>query len=240
MDLDLDRVETAFRTDRCMPWSDRSERLSSTLSRCLLRLYRTELVACWIPAVDGLAKRLANGARVADIGCGLGEPLLLVAQAFPATQAVGIDSHQKSLDEAASRAGNLGLSSQTEFRREDAAAFAGGPYDVVFFFNALHDLPNPSAALARAHHQLAEDGIVFIVEPMAKEHVTLAVGDPVSRIAYGSSSMLCTPGAAQRPNSAMGNQVPTSTWHRLLDAAGFQNFQLTATTAFSRVMVAQR
>ncbi len=155
----------------------------------------------WFPAIDGLVGKLADGARVADIGSGHGAATLLMAQAWPRSTFTGFDLDERAIAVARSRATAAGAPATVGFTVADAAGFGPGPYDVVTFFDALHDLGDPVAVLRRAHDLLTPGGIVVAVEPWSTDRLDDSIGNPIARLNYAISTSMCTPTSLAQPGA---------------------------------------
>lgn len=192
---DEDKAVEAFRTGRGIPWGDHDGRLHCGVASFYRNAYRGSLVAEWLPALDGVIAKLEAGALVADIGCGHGHSTVLMAQAFPASRFRGFDTHPDSVAEAGRIAAAAGVGGTATFATARADDYPGAGYDLICFFDALHDMGDPVAAAAHAARTLAPDGTVMLVEPFANDRVEDNVS-PVARLYYAAS----TPSAAPTPS----------------------------------------
>jgi ubiquinone/menaquinone biosynthesis C-methylase UbiE len=233
------RILDAFRGDGKLAWEDQAPCLFGAVDRFYRTGYATSLLAEWVPALDGIHATLERGGRVADVGCGRGTALVMMAEAFPNSTFVGIDNHDHSLARASEHVAHAGVGRNVRLERGDAAAFDGGPYDLVCFLDALHDIGDPDAAIRNARRQLADSGSVMLVEPAANDTVEDSVGDIAAQLYYPGSAFLCTPNAISQGATALGNQVPESTWRDLFTRAGFTRFARIADTPFNRVFEAR-
>jgi SAM-dependent methyltransferase len=234
-----DRIDEAFRTDGAVPWGEQHSSLFAAVDRFFGTTYRSALVSQWLPALDGVDERLAGGGRVLDVGCGLGTATVLLAEAYPAATVVGVDIHQPSLDEGAKRAADAGVSDRVTFVAGSATDYGGGPYDLICFFDSLHDMGDPLGAVVHARRQLAPGGTVLAVEPMAAESPAEAAQSPAAQLYYPSSAVLCTPHAVSEGGIGFGNQVPEHTWRDVFGQAGFGHFRRATETPFNRVFEAR-
>jgi SAM-dependent methyltransferase len=234
-----DRIEEAFRTDGAVPWGEQHPSLFAAVDRFFGTTYRAALVSQWLPALDGVDQRLASGGRILDVGCGLGTATVLLAEACPAATVVGVDTHQPSLDEGSKRAAEAGVSDRVTFVAGRATDYGGGPYDLICFFDSLHDMGDPLGALTHARRHLAPGGTVLAVEPMAAESPAEAAQSPAAQLYYPSSAVLCTPHAVSEGGFGLGNQVPEHTWRDLFGQAGFGHFRRATETPFNRVFEAR-
>jgi SAM-dependent methyltransferase len=192
----------------------------------------------WLPAVDGLVERLDRGATVADVGCGHGASAIMMAQAFPNSTFTGIDVHAESIETARRRAAEAGVEDRVTFEVADAVAYAG-TYDVVAFFDALHDLGDPVGAARRARAALAPDGVCLVVEPFAGDTIEENL-TPIGRYFYGISTLVCTPGSLSQPGRAgLGTQAGEARLRDVLVEGGFGSVRRVAETPFNLVLEAR-
>ncbi|MHA7261847.1 class I SAM-dependent methyltransferase [Arthrobacter sp. TMN-37] len=234
------RIDAAFRSDGALSWGDQNPGLFDGFDRSFGPIYRACLLTQWLPALSGIESKLAAGARVADIGAGQATAVTLMAAEFPASRFVAVDLHQGSLGAAAKKAAAEGVADRIRMENASGAEYAGGPYDLITFFDSLHDMGDPEQVIANAARQVAEDGSVMVVEPMTAEGPDDAAGMFAARLFYPSSAMLCTPSALAGGTTALGNQVPDETWARLFHRNGFTSFRRVAQTPFNRVFEARR
>jgi SAM-dependent methyltransferase len=213
-----EQIVAAFRGDGRLDWGDQSPCLFGAVDRYYRTGYASSLLPEWLRALDGVVAVLTRGGRVADVGCGHGTTLAMMAAAFPATVFVGVDRHEPSLARAGGRVAASGVATSVRLEHADATTFAGGPYDLICFFDALHDIGDPARAIAHARHQLAPAGSVMVVEPAAQETLVERVGDLAAQLYYPGSAFLCTPNALAQGGVALGNQVPEATWRDLFGA----------------------
>lgn len=233
----LDRLEHAFRGDGGVEYGDYPSSVHHGIERFFRTAYVNELAKSWFPAVPGLLDKLEAGARVADVGCGHGVATRLVAQLWPASTVTGFDRHAASVTVA--RAAAMEAGADVVFHVADSAEFGPGPFDVVVFFDALHDLGDPRAALRRAYEVLAPGGIVVAVEPHSTDDLTAGIGNPVARLNWAASTALCTPGSLSQPGAyGLGNQGGPGKRLDLLTDAGFADAVLAADTGFNLVVAA--
>jgi SAM-dependent methyltransferase len=200
--------------------------------------YAANLVSSWVPALDGVADRLNTGARVADVGCGHGASTILMAQAWPKSSFVGFDYHRPSIERARKAAADAGVGDRCSFEVAAAADYPGEGYDLVAVFDALHDLGDPAGAAAHVRRSLAHDGTFLLVEPAAGERVEDNL-NPVGRIFYSASTLICVPNALSQGGPALGSQVPEARLRELLAQAGFGRVRRAAETPFNRVLEAR-
>ena len=236
---DEEAITQAFRSGGGVGWHQHHHELFIGTEMFFRSNYVGNLIDSWLPALDGVVERLEAGARVADVGCGHGASTLLMAHAFPRSTFVGYDYHPESVEAARRAAEREGLSERVRFDVAPATTYPGKGYDLVAFFDCLHDMGDPEAAARHVLRSLAPDGTWMIVEPFANERVEDNL-NPIGRIFYSASTMICTPGAISQDGSlALGAQVPESRWRELILGAGFQSFRRATQTPFNRIFEAR-
>jgi SAM-dependent methyltransferase len=235
---DEPRTIEAIRTGRGVSWGDHDGRLHCGVAAFFRNGYRASLVAEWLPALEGVVEKLEAGARVADIGCGHGHSTLLMAEAFPASRFVGFDTHQGSVDAARENASTSGLDGRVEFFRADAKSALPGRYDLICFFDCLHDLGHPVEAARRAREALAKDGTLMLVEPYASDRVEENL-NPVGQIYYTGSTWLCCAHAISEDGThVLGAQAGVSRLSQICREAGFTRIRTAAQTPFNLILEA--
>jgi SAM-dependent methyltransferase len=233
------KIADAFRSGRGVGWHEHSRCLFCGTERFFRPGYRQNLLPSWLPALDGVVAKLEAGARVADVGCGHGASTLVMAEAFPNSRFVGFDYHLPSVEAAREAAAKAGLDGRVSFEVASAKEFPGRDYDLVTFFDCLHDMGDPVGAAAHVREALAPDGTWLVVEPFA--HDTLAENlNPVGRIYYAASTMICTPASmSQEVGLALGAQAGEARLREVTREAGFSRFRRAAETPFNLVLEAR-
>ena len=217
--LDEPKVAEAFRSGHGVAWHDHSKCLFSGTERFFRPGYNVNLVDGWLPALDGVVARLEAGARVADVGCGHGASTIVMAKAFPRSQFTGFDYHEASIERARAAAAEAGVADNTRFEVAPAKSFTG-TYDLVAFFDCLHDMGDPVGAAAHVRERLAPDGTWMIVEPMAGDRLEENL-NPVGRLFYAGSTMICVPTSlAQEVGAALGAGAMLGAGVRPVEMAG--------------------
>jgi SAM-dependent methyltransferase len=177
------------------------------------------LVDAYLPLVPGLAERLVAGARVADIGCGTGHALVLLAGAFPASTFIGYDLATDAIARARSEAAGL---ANLSFEVRDAARLeVERPFDAVFVFDAIHDQVDPAAVLARIHAALVPGGTFVMVEPRASSNLEDNLGNPLAAFLYGVSTLHCMTVSLAGGGAGLGAAWGEQAARAMLAEAGF-------------------
>jgi SAM-dependent methyltransferase len=236
---DEPKVTEAFRNGTGVPWHAHDPDLFAGTERFFRPGYAANLVANWIPALDGVQAKLEAGAQVADVGCGHGASTLIMAQAWPHSHFVGFDYHQPSIQRAREAAAKTGVADRCRFEVASAHAYPGAGYDLVAIFDALHDLGDPVGAAAHIHQTLAPDGTFLLVEPYANDRLEDNL-TPLGRAYYAASTLLCVPHAlSEKPGAALGAQAGEQRLREVVTAAGFGRFRRVAQTPFNLVYEAR-
>jgi SAM-dependent methyltransferase len=233
---DEPHITERFRSGEGFGWHEHDHDLFEGTERFFRPGYLANLVEAWLPSLDGVVEKLEAGARVADIGCGHGASTILMAQAYPASTFVGTDYHESSIEAARRAAERAGVADRVTFEASNAKALAGGPYDLVCVFDALHDMGDPVGAARHVRSQLADDGTWLVVEPFAGDAVEDNL-NPVGRIFYAGSTMLCTPASlSQEVGLALGAQAGEQRLAEVLHEGGFARVRRSAETPFNLVL----
>ena len=236
---DEPRITEAFRTGAGVGWHEHCADLFQGTERFFRPSYAANLVSSWIPALEGVEAKLKAGAKVADVGCGHGASTVLMAKAYPKSKFVGFDYHPPSIEHAWKAAAEAGLHDQVGFQVAWAKEFPGKGYDLVAFFDCLHDMGDPAGAATHVRQTLAPNGTWMIVEPFAHDRVEQNL-NPVGRVYYSASTMICTPASrAQEVGLAMGAQAGEARLRDVVMRAGFKSFRRAAETPFNIVFEAR-
>lgn len=229
-----DQLVEAFRTGAGIPWAEQDPTTFESAERFFRVGYRNSLVSEWIPALDGVHEKLQAGARLLDVGCGRGAPLLLLAQAYPASQFLGYDAHPESIETATRRAAEAGVSDQVRFEVNFCHGYQDRDVDVITFFDAFHDLGDPVGAASHARRSLAADGTLVLVEPRAADDLATTMATiPMAALAFASSTFLCTPNSLSQPvGLALGAQAGEARLRDVLSEAGYRSIRRAAENDF--------
>ena len=221
----FDEFTAAFRAGGGFGWHRHDARFwrgSDALTRVALP---AELIGAALEQLGPVTSALTEGASVLDVGSGYGTPTIALAQHFPAARVLGIDYHDASVAQARRAAAAAGVADRVRFEVGSAADLPGSGYALITFFDSLHDLGDPLAALIQARDALAPDGAVLLVEPLAADRVEDNL-TPSGRMFYAVSTLICTPNAvSQRPEGAglapLGTQAGEPLLRQVAAAAGF-------------------
>ena len=233
-----ERALQNFRTGQGMEWGEHHRCLFHGTERFFRAGYNAHLVGAWLPALEGVVDKLQRGARVADVGCGHGVSTVLLAKTYPKSQFIGYDSHAPSVETATRRAAEAGVRN-ARFEVADAVGYKDRNLDLIAFFDCLHDMADPIGAARHAREALKADGVCMLVEPMAGDKVEENL-NPVGRVYYGASSMICVPVSLARKGPALGAQAGEKRLRQVLvEGGGFTRFRRATETPFNLVFEAR-
>ena len=235
----LDEMEANFRTGGGLEWGHQHPCLFEGTERFFRAGYIGNLIGSWIPALDGVQAKLAAGAKVADVGCGCGASTILMAKAFPKSTFRGFDYHQPSIDTATRRAREAGVADRVTFGVAKGTDYPGTGYDLVAHFDCLHDMEDPAGAARHARTTLAKDGTWLIVEPFSSDKAE-ENHNPVGRVYYSASTLLCVPHSLANHGPALGAQAGEARLRDVVIAkGGFSRFRRAAETPFNLILEAR-
>jgi SAM-dependent methyltransferase len=233
------RITEAFRSGKGMGWHEHDPGLFEGTERFFRPGYAVNLVPTWIPALEGVQAKLERGGRVADVGCGHGSSTILMAKAFPASRFVGFDYHARSIEWAREAAKREGVGDRVGFEIASAKDYPGTGYDLVAFFDSLHDMGDPVGIARHVRQSLTPEGTWLLVEPFAHDRLEQNL-NPVGRMYYAASTMLCTPNSlSQEVGAALGAQAGEARLKQVATEAGFTRFRRAAETPFNLVLEAR-
>ncbi|MGH8077135.1 MAG: class I SAM-dependent methyltransferase [Lysobacter sp.] len=233
----LERTKDNFRTGQGMEWGEHHACLFHGTERFFRAGYNANLIAHWLPALNGAVEKLERGGKVADVGCGHGASTTLMAKAFPRSMFIGYDYHAPSIETARQRAAEAGVGN-VQFEIADASGYAEAGFDVIAFFDCLHDMADPVGAAWHACKALKPDGHCMLVEPFAGDHLEENL-NPVGRVYYGASSQICVPVSLARKGPALGAQAGEARLRQVMTEAGFRSFRRATETPFNLVLEAR-
>lgn len=230
----------AIKTGKGMSWGEHDGRLFCGIAGIFRNGYAANLVKEWLPALDGVTAKLARGAKVADVGCGHGHSTVLMAEAYPNSRFWGFDVHEDSIATARMVARKAGVEDRVNFEVARAVDFARLGFDLLCFFDSLHDMGRPVDAARYAVSAMAEDGTLMVVEPFARDRVEDNI-NPVGRLMYaGSTTMCCAHAISEQGTHVLGAQAGPRQLEAVLKKAGLSTIRKAAETPFNLVIEAKR
>lgn len=233
-----DKMTSNFRTGHGIEWGHQHPCLFQGTERFFRASYIGNLISSWIPALDGVEAKLKTGARVADVGCGVGASTILMAKAFPRSRFRGFDYHEGSIELARKRAEAAGVGDRVTFDVASSTDYPGEDYDLIAHFDCLHDMQDPAGAAKHARRTVAKDGTWMIVEPFASDRPE-ENHNAVGRVYYSASTMLCVPHSLAFGGPALGAQAGEARLRAVAEAGGFNRFRRATETPFNFVLEAR-
>jgi 2-polyprenyl-3-methyl-5-hydroxy-6-metoxy-1,4-benzoquinol methylase len=240
MFMDMQKTATAFRGNGALSWSDHHPCLFAGTEWFFRTGYRAYLSTVWIPSLEGVEAKLNAGARVADVGCGHGASLVAMATAYPSSIFSGFDFHAPSIETCRKRAHEAGLSERAHFQVATATSYAG-QFDLICFFDCLHDMGDPVGVARHAREHLLPGGTILLVEPFAVDSRPKNIAEnPMAALFYVASSCICTPNSlSQDVGLALGAQAGEAKLREVFKEAGFNHFRLAAQTPMNLIIEAK-
>jgi SAM-dependent methyltransferase len=236
---DEPKITAAFRTGQGVGWHEHSQCLFRGTERFFRSGYAAHIVQEWLPALEGVVEKLNRGAQVADVGCGHGASTIIMAKAFPKSSFIGFDYHDASVARAREAAQEAGVEGRCRFEVAAAKDYPGADYDLVAFFDCLHDLGDPAGAATHVRQSLAADGTWMVVEPFANDALEANL-NPLGRIFYAASTMVCVPASlSQEVGLALGAQAGEKRLGEVIQSGGFTRFRRATATPFNLVFEAR-
>lgn len=232
-------ITEAFKSGRGVGWHEHDPLLFRATERFFQPQYSARLISEWIPALEGVKEKLEQGALVADVGCGHGASTIIMAKAFPKSQFIGFDYHTASVERASQAARERGLGANIRFEQATAKDYPGSGYDLVTFFDCLHDLGDPVGASTHVRKTLKPNATWMIVEPYANDRIEENF-NPIGRMSYAASTMICTPASmSQEVGLALGTQAGESRIREVITAGGFRRVRRAAETPTNLILEAR-
>lgn len=232
------RIRENFRTGAGMRWGEHDAYMFQGCERLFRPGYLANLVQSWIPALEGVQAKLERGAKVADIGCGHGASTIILAGAFPNSHFTGFDAHPASIERARAHALDAGVAERVSFEVASSTSYPGEGYDLVAFFDCLHDIGDPINTIRHAHEALAPDGTVLLVEPAAGARIEDNF-NPVGQFYSGASVLVCTPNALATGSEALGTVATDEALAAVVYEGGLSRFRRVLETPLNRIFEAR-
>ena len=234
------KVEEAFRTGGGVGWGESGGCLFCATGAFFRPGYVNNIVQAWLPSLDGVLPKLEAGAKVADVGCGVGFSTLLMAEAYPNSRFIGFDFHAPSIAKANEHAEAHGLADRVRFLTAEAKAIGEGDFDLITVFDCLHDMGDPRGCAKHLRTLLKPDGTWMIVEPIAADRPEDNIGNPVSRLYYNASTMICVPTSLdQEVGEALGAQAGEAKLTEVLKDGGFSRVRRATEGPFNMILEAR-
>jgi SAM-dependent methyltransferase len=238
--LDKEKIVAAMRGNGALSWGDHHPCMHRGTERFFRPGYRAHLVPEWLPALEGVVPKLQAGAKVADIGCGHGASTVVMALAFPKSKFLGFDFHGPSIKTATERAAESGVADRTTFVQATAKNYTERDFDLICFFDCLHDMGDPVGAAKHARQALKDDGTVLLVEPYAGDQLQENM-HPIGRMFYAASTFICCPNSlSQEVGLGLGAQAGEGRLRKVFEEAGFTRFRRAASTPFNLILEARK
>lgn len=236
--FDEEKTIEAFRTGRGIGWDEHNPRLYRGVAAFYRNAYQGQLVSDWLPALENGTEKLNAGAKIADVGCGHGHSTIIMAEAFPGSRFWGFDIHPDSIEAARANAKKRGVGDRVTFEVADAKNYPAQGFDLICFFDCLHDMGDPVGAARHAREALSPNGSIMLVEPYANDRVEDNL-NPIGRLYYSASTTLCCAHSLAEEGMALGAQAGEKKLTKVLKEAGFRTIRAAKKTPFNLIVEAQ-
>ena len=234
----IEKVKKAFKTGQGVNYDDSHPCIFSGTARFFRPSYSLNLLKKWIPAIPDVERKLKNGCNFADIGCGFGISSMMIADAFQNSKIFGFDMHKPSIEIAIKDAKKQNLNN-AKFEVADAESYCG-KYDVITFFDCLHDMGDPLAASKYAFNHLNEDGTLILIEPSASDSPKENF-NTIGQMYYSFSTMGCIPTSkSQKKGLALGAQAGPKKLIKILQESGFNKCEIVKKNATNMIITAKK
>ena len=236
--FDEEKTIEAFRTGRGIGWDEHNPRLYRGVAAFYRNAYQGQLVSDWLPALENGTEKLNAGAKIADVGCGHGHSTIIMAEAFPGSRFWGFDIHPDSIEAARANAKKRVVGDRVTFEVADAKNYPAQGFDLICFFDCLHDMGDPVGAARHAREALSPNGSIMLVEPYANDRVEYNLNS-IGRLYYSASTTLCCAHSLAEEGMALGAQAGEKKLTKVLKEAGFRTIRAAKKTPFNLIVEAQ-
>lgn len=220
------RLIQAFERGEGVAFTEFGASMPVALEQMNRTVYESRLVRTWLPEMPEVVRRLSEGGRALDVGCGTGVVAITLARGFPQAHVEGLDLDAHSIELARLQAEEAGVSDQVRFRQASADTLsADQPYDLITTFDVIHDLPDPVGTLIRIRRALASGGTYLMVEPKVEDSLAANRDNPFAHMLYAISCMHCVPQSIAQGGPGLGACWGPTRAQQLASQAGFSRFE---------------
>lgn len=221
----LDELTEAFRSGGGVSQSAFPPDFFATMQRSSGLRYENFLLGTWLPDMPDLVAMLERGVDVADVGCGRGTALMIMAEAFPKSRFVGYDAYAPQVEGAIEAARERSLGENLSFEVLDGSGELPRDFDIIFTFDVIHDMAKPREGLANIKRHLKAEGIYVLQEISAADERHENRGS-VATIKYGMSLTYCMTTSLANHGEGLGTLgMPEKVVHELCGEAGFEHIR---------------
>jgi 2-polyprenyl-3-methyl-5-hydroxy-6-metoxy-1,4-benzoquinol methylase len=221
------KVADAFKTGGGVPQHEYGEEFWHGFERFTRAQFLNHLIQDWIGGIDGLDARLQAGARVADVGSGNGQAILILADAYPRSQFVGYDNYELAVENARRRAAESGVAGRVHYEQRDVVQGLPHQYDLITIFDTVHDMVDPVGALTAIRRALSPDGVVLWTEFNVSGDLVENLANPINlaKFTYSASTLYCMTTSLAEGGAGIGTSMGPHKAEELAREAGFTTFR---------------
>ncbi|MBZ9643769.1 methyltransferase domain-containing protein [Streptomyces sp. PSKA30] len=218
-----ERLYEMFRSGGGVPQSDYPDILWDGMSRFTGSWFESVMVDDWLSTFPHVVEGLEQGIDVADVGCGAGRALIVLAKAFPRSRFTGLDSFPAQVERARQNAEKAGVADRVTFETMDVAQGLPGRYDLITTFDVIHDAAEPKQLLSAIRAAVKDDGDYLMLEINCRDRPEDNVG-PVATMFYGFSMFYCMTTSLASGGAALGTcGMPEAVVRSMCAEAGFSD-----------------
>ncbi len=220
-----DQIIESFRHGGGVPYSA-YPKFQELMAEESAQVFDATLIDVTLPLVPGLVERLKSGIDAADIACGSGHAINLMAKAFPNSRFSGYDFSEGGIGAAKAEAKELGLTNARFEVRDVAELNETAKYDLITIFDAVHDQAQPRKVLANLSRALKPDGVFLCVDIQASSNLEENMEHPLAPMLYGVSTLHCMTVSLALNGEGLGTVWGEQKARELLNEAGFNQIDI--------------
>lgn len=218
-------VVEAFRHGRGVPYSS-YKRFHEVMAEESSQTVLSALFEHILPLEPKLLDMLNAGHEVADIGCGCGRAVNMLAERFPLSRFIGFDLCQETIAAASREVAQRGLKNAS-FVEQDLSQWSESErFGVITAFDAIHDQGQPARVLKNIYNALLPGGVFLMQDIAGSSHVHHNIGRPLSPFVYTISCMHCMSVSLAQGGVGLGAAWGREKAEEMLGEAGFQQIRV--------------
>ena len=219
------KVMECFRKGGGITLAEQHPDMLKIIDRVSTPLYTQFLTKQWIPQLlPRVHQKLSEGAEVADVGCGAGRPLVLMAHAYPNSHFTGYEPDDASAERAQELIAKEGLADRIQIVNAPSSEMPEGNFDFIITFDVVHDLAKPQEFINDVRRALKSDGTYLMMEFNCSSRLEENI-NPLGKLAYSSSTMYCLPFSLAHGGAGIGACMGEELPRQMCREAGFRYFK---------------
>ena len=220
-----DQIVGSFRNGGGVPYSE-YDKFQTLMRDESAQVFDATLIDSTLPLVPGVVDKLKAGIEVADVGCGAGHAINLMAQAFPNSRFTGFDFSEEGIGLGRAEAARMGLKNASFVVRDAAKLGETARFDLIVVFDAVHDQAHPAAMLSGIYDALKPGGDLLCVDIAASSKLEENMDHPMAPMLYTVSTMHCMTVSLAYGGDGLGTVWGEQKALEMLGAAGFKGIKV--------------